>query len=96
MQPVSLGSLAELLALEHITEQACIIADIRMPGEAGLPLPALLAQRGLDIPVIIVTAEDFEPARIRARHAGAAAFLRKPVDGQALIDMIEWVLKPSV
>jgi len=30
--------------------------------------------------------------RERARKLGAAAFLRKPVDGQALIDAIHWAM----
>lgn len=33
--------------------------------------------------------------RIAAKQAGAAAMFRKPVDGQALIDAIEWALENS-
>jgi FixJ family two-component response regulator len=69
---------------------ACVIADVRIPGSGGLDLPAALHRIGCDLPVIIVTAQDSDAARAEAKRAGAAAFFRKPVDDQALLDAIEW------
>jgi FixJ family two-component response regulator len=71
---------------------ACIVADVRMPGESSLELPALLARQGFDLPVIYVTAHDTDETRHLARDAGASGFFRKPVDDQALLDAIEWAL----
>ncbi len=71
---------------------ACVIADVRMPGGSGLDLPELMRRKGRELPVIILTAQDTEPTRAAAKRAGAAAFFRKPVDDQALLDVIYWVL----
>jgi len=71
---------------------ACVIADVRMPGGSGLDAPELLRRIGRELPVSILTAQDTEPTRTAAKRAGAAAFFRKPVDDQALLDAIHWVL----
>jgi FixJ family two-component response regulator len=63
-----------------------------MPGVSGLELPALLASAGRRLPVILVTAHDTEETRDIAQRAGAAAYFRKPVDDQALLDAIAWTL----
>ncbi len=81
----------ELIAACTCAGDACVIADVRMPGTGGLGVPAALHRIGCDLPVIIVTAQDSDAARAEARRAGAAAFFRKPVDDQALLDAIEWV-----
>jgi FixJ family two-component response regulator len=73
----------------------CVIADIRMPEISGLELPALLAKRGIRIPVIFVTAYDTEENRVEARRVRAAGFFHKPVDGQALLDAIAWAVEAN-
>ena len=47
----------------------------------------------IKVPVIVVSAFDDAQNRERARECGARAFFRKPVDDQALIDTINWVLE---
>jgi FixJ family two-component response regulator len=63
-----------------------------MPGLTGFDLQEKLASKEIRIPVIAVSALDDAETRERARKLGAAAFFRKPVDGQALIDTIHWVM----
>jgi FixJ family two-component response regulator len=46
--------------------------------------------RGIDIPVIILTAFDSNEARQQAQKAGAAGYFRKPLDDRALLDTIRW------
>ena len=89
----SYASVDELLGVPTLPEYACIIADIRMQGTSGLALPGLLAKRGLRTPVIFVSAQDTEETRAEAKRAGAAAFFRKPVDDQALLDTLAWVVR---
>jgi len=74
------------------TPQACIVMDLRMPGLAGISLQEELVSKGISTPVIIVTAEENPETRHRAKQAGAVAFFRKPVDGPALLDAIEWAV----
>ncbi|KPK42116.1 MAG: hypothetical protein AMJ65_08105 [Phycisphaerae bacterium SG8_4] len=70
----------------------CIVLDVRMPGLAGSSLQEELASRGISMPVVIVTADEDPGTRHRARQAGAVAFFRKPVDGPALLDAIDWAV----
>lgn len=44
------------------------------------------------MPVIFITAFDSKEIRQQAKEAGAAGYLRKPVDDQALLDTIHWAL----
>ena len=85
-------SVATFLDKADLRRHACIVADVRMPGQSGLELPALLAHRGCHLPVIVVTAHDTEETRRLAREAGAVGYFRKPVDDQALLDAIHWAL----
>jgi FixJ family two-component response regulator len=71
---------------------ACLVADVRMQGGGGLRLAEQLCQAGTPIPVILVSADNREEVRRRAKALGAAGFFHKPVDGRALLDAIEWAL----
>ena len=82
----------EFLESAPFRDDGCIILDMRMPGMTGLDLQKELASRNIQIPVIVVSAYDDAPTRDLARELGAVAFFRKPVDDQALIDAILWVL----
>jgi FixJ family two-component response regulator len=88
-------TVSELVNTERFTDRACIVADIRLPEISGLELPALLARQGRRLPVIFVTAYDTDENRAAARLTGAAAFFRKPVDGQALLDAITWAVEAA-
>ncbi len=71
----------------------CLVLDARMPGLSGEELQAELKARGVDLPIIVVTADDDPETRQRALGMGAAGFFRKPVDGTALLDAIRWALR---
>jgi FixJ family two-component response regulator len=83
------------LAESSLARPACIIADVTLRGASGVALPQALAERGHRLPVILISASDADDSRAAARRCGASAFLRKPVDDQALVDSIEWVLEPQ-
>ena len=70
----------------------CVVADVTVPGRRGTDLPGELRQRGMPMPVILVTAQDRDDVRSEAKRCGASAYLRKPVDEQALVDAIEWAM----
>jgi FixJ family two-component response regulator len=63
-----------------------------MRGLTGFDLQKQLASRGIWIPVIAASAHDDAGTRERARELGTAAFLRKPVDAEAPIDTIHWIM----
>jgi len=63
-----------------------------MPGLTGFELQEKLASKGIWIPVIAASAFADAKTWERARKLGAAAYIRKPVDGQAFIDAIHWAI----
>ena len=86
------SSVDEFMSSKIDTHNACVVADVHMPGTSALELPALLKRRGSALPVIYVTARDTNETRARIHRAGAAGYFRKPVDDQALIDAIQWAI----
>lgn len=83
------------LEAECPSENACVVADVCMPGMSGLELQRELQKAGSPLRFIFVTAQDTEETRAEAIRAGAAAFFVKPVDDQALLDAIRWTLTLS-
>jgi len=75
-------------------QNACMIADIRMPGMSGLELYQELLGKGFKLPVIFITGFDDAKARSQAKSFGAIGYFRKPVDDQALLDAIRLALSP--
>ena len=71
---------------------ACILLDITMPLLSGPQVQEGLRSRGIVLPVITISARDDADTRALARSLGARMFLSKPVDGQALLDAIDWVI----
>ena len=74
----------ELLAGEVKPELLAVPSDINMPGMDGLQLLDAIKQRFPDLPVMMVTAYGDDERRRRASELGAAEFLTKPVDFDAL------------
>jgi FixJ family two-component response regulator len=81
-------SAASFLAAVRAGQSGCLLLDLRMPGKSGLELQASLAERGITLPVIIVTAHGDVSAARTAFMAGAMDFLEKPVDETALFAAI--------
>ena len=69
-----------------------VILDIHLPGINGCTLLEKINNKGLHLPVIVVTAFDEPKYRECCRDYGVMAYLRKPVDGEALIDIIKYKL----
>jgi FixJ family two-component response regulator len=67
----------------------CLILDVRMPGRSGLDLQDDLAARGIELPIIFLTAHGDVPMTARAMKAGAVDFMEKPFNEQALLDAIQ-------
>ena len=82
----------DFLAQVQNTEHDCVVLDITMPRMTGLELLRRLNARSIRLPIIAVSARDDDDTRQLARNLGVSLFLRKPVDDQALLDAIAWVV----
>ena len=70
-------------------EQSCVVLDIRMPGMSGLELQAHLIEKGINIPIIMLTGHGDVPAAVTAIKAGAIDFIEKPAAASALLSALE-------
>jgi FixJ family two-component response regulator len=90
---ISFESAEDLLNSGRLSEIACLIADVRMPGISGLDLQARLKAERCAIPIIFITAHGDAKMRIQAMRDGAVEFLTKPFDNAVLIEMVRSALE---
>jgi DNA-binding response OmpR family regulator len=62
-----------------------IISDINMPHLDGFKLLEMLAQKGLQAPVIMVTGSTGAEDEIKGLELGAQDYIRKPLNKEALL-----------
>jgi FixJ family two-component response regulator len=68
---------------------ACLVLDVRLPGQSGLDFQREMARHDIDLPVIFITGHGDVPMSVRAIKAGAIEFLPKPFRDQDLLDAIQ-------
>jgi CheY-like chemotaxis protein len=80
----------EALARVHEFQPDLIVTDLMMPVMDGVELIRRLREdpRTAGVPILAITADATELAEKRARQAGAADFIAKPVDLPALLDRL--------
>jgi FixJ family two-component response regulator len=74
----------------------CLLLDVRMPGMSGLELQRELAERSINLPVIILTGHGDVPVAVQAMKAGAVDFIEKPFNNELLLDRIQMAVVQSV
>jgi len=82
-------SAEEYLGERSEPRPACMLLDIHLGGLSGFALHERLCARGAPAPTIFMTGHDDPAMRERARKLGAAGYLRKPFEDDALISAIE-------
>lgn len=70
-------------------EMGCVLLDVRMPGMDGLTVQRTLAERGILMPVIILTGHGDISIAVQAMKAGAVDFLEKPFERERLLYAIK-------
>jgi two-component system response regulator FixJ len=79
----------ELLAAVGDIAPGCILLDVRMPGMDGLEVQRELRQRGIFLPVIVMTGHGDVTVAVQAMKGGAADFIEKPFEKAAMLGAIE-------
>ncbi len=70
----------------------CLVLDVRMAGMDGLAVQQALRDRGIVMPVIIITGHGDIGIVVRAMKAGAVDFIEKPFEKSVLVAAIEQAL----
>src|ERR1700737_3547525 len=70
----------------------CVVTDVHMPGISGIELMSKLKERGLVLPIIIVTAYADILLGSEAMKLGAFDLLEKPFNNRALVETIRRAL----
>jgi FixJ family two-component response regulator len=82
-----------IAALESgVVPPDCLLLDAQMAQMNGLDVHRRLLELGLHIPTIIYTGDDAPQVKADYLEAGVAAYLRKPIAGDALIAAVEQVV----
>ena len=82
----------DFLKSNSLSDTACIVADVQMPGLSGIELQQALTAKQMKIPMIFITAYPDERTRAKAFEGGAICFLNKPFGGSTIVECIERAL----
>lgn len=69
-------------------DPGCILLDVRLGGIDGLAVQQILRDRGIVLPVIILTGHGDVGLAVRAMKAGAVDFIEKPFEKATLLGAI--------
>jgi FixJ family two-component response regulator len=83
----------EFLNTKRTSDPSCLVLDIRLPQMSGLDFQRMLADLGMQVPIIFITAHGDIPMSVRALKSGAVEFLTKPFRDQDLLDAIQHALQ---
>ena len=85
------SSAEEFLESGGLQKNSCVITDVEMRQMSGLGLLQHINSTKVPLPVIIITGKSLENSESFYLERGAAGFFRKPVDGDALVDLLKQV-----
>jgi len=85
---VSFTGGSEFLASDLPRDLGCILLDMRMPGLDGLAVMRALRERGVMVPILVLTGHGDIPLAVEAMQLGAVDFLEKPCPPDGLLEAI--------
>ena len=89
----SFDSGEQFLASSQMSDTACLILDVRMPGMDGLELQDQLNMEPSQIPIIFISGHADGAIQKRAFEGGARAFLQKPFAANDFLGAVESALQ---
>lgn len=86
------ASAREFLDKASSLDRGCVVTDVRMPEMSGLELLRELQARSLNLPVIVLSGEADVAMAVEALKNGAAEFIEKPFDDEAILAAVRKAL----
>lgn len=83
------GDGAEALKVASAAPYDLIVLDLRLPGMPGIEVLRTLRDRGLTMPILVLTAQDSVEFKVDALRAGADDYVTKPFAFEELLARIE-------
>jgi FixJ family two-component response regulator len=83
------ASVSDFLNSDLPDGPACLVLDVRLPGQSGLDFQRELAGANRQVPIIFITGHGDIPMSVQAMKGGAIEFLTKPFRDQELLDAIQ-------
>ncbi|HWX26301.1 MAG TPA: response regulator transcription factor [Steroidobacteraceae bacterium] len=83
------ASVPDFLKSDPPDGPACLVLDVRLPGQSGLDLQRELALERRELPIIFITGHGDIPMSVQAMKSGAIEFLTKPFRDQDLLEAIQ-------
>ena len=87
------ASVQEFLEAVRSGETGCAVLDAGVFDLSGIDLQKELKARCIQLSIIVISATDDPQASRVAHEMKAAGLFRKPVDGPALLDAVDWALR---
>lgn len=87
------ASVQDFLAAPRGEGPACLILDVRMPGQSGTDFHQQMERLGVRLPVIFITGHGDIAMGVKAIKDGAVDFLTKPFRDQDLLDAVQVALE---
>ena len=94
-KPETFSSAQEFLSRSRDETPSCLVLDVELPDLNGLDLQERVAADRAAMPIIFITGHGDIPMSVRAMKAGAAEFLTKPFERDALLNAIRSAIERS-
>jgi len=87
------GRIGLLMAVKH--EPDCVLLDVLMPEMDGITTLSKIRQQGMNMPIIMVTADIQDSTKQQCLSLGAQQVLHKPIDPESnlLLNTVQQVLQ---
>ena len=93
--PETFSSARDFLSRGRVDAPSCLVLDVELPDLNGLDLQDRVAAERTDMPIIFITGYGDIPMSVRAMKAGAAEFLTKPFERDAMLNAIRVAIDRS-
>jgi FixJ family two-component response regulator len=94
-QAHTFASAEEFLESPHLGQAACLIIDVQMPKTSGIELKHMLRSKGIDTPIIFITAFPEDRVKAKALDDASSCMLSKPFDSRVLIECLTAALRKT-